>query len=233
MLRSVLDAASRAEAKLVMVDNLYGYGPGSSPMGAATPERAGDSKGAVRREMTRMLLDAHRSGTVRVAIGRASDYFGPRADNSAITALAVEPAVEGKAIRWTGSLDQPHSAAYLPDVARAFVTLGTSEAADGRAWILPHAPAVTGQEFLDLVNRSLDTPVKTGVITRGMLRLASPFHRISKESLGILYQWTEPFVADDSAFQEAFGPFEVTPLDQAVRETVDWYRAHASGGMAA
>ena len=233
MLRRVLDAASAAGAKLVMVDNLYGYGPGSSPMGADTPERAGDSKGAVRREMTRMLLDAHRSGAVRVAIGRASDYFGPRADNSAITALAVEPAVEGKAIRWTGSLDQPHSAAYLPDVARAFVTLGTSEAADGRAWILPHAPAVTGQEFLDLVNRSLDTPVKTGVITRSMLRLASPFHRISKESLGILYQWTEPFVADDSAFQQAFGLFDVTPLDQAVRETVDWYRAHASGGRAA
>ena len=33
-------------------------------------------------------------------------------------------------------------------------------------------------------------------------------------------------VVDDSAFREAFGPFENTPLDQAVRATVEWYRSH-------
>ncbi len=226
MLNTVIDAVAGVGAKLVMVDNLYGYGPGAGTITETTPERATDSKGAVRRAMTERLLEAHRSGRLRVAIGRASDYFGPRADNSAISALAVKPVATGKTIRWTGSLDAAHSVAYVPDIARAHVQLGTDERADGRIWILPHAPAVTGADFLRLVNAQLPAPLKTGVISKTMLRVASPFHRISKETLGILYQWTEPFVVDDAAFQTTFGPFTTTPLETAVADTVAWYRRH-------
>jgi nucleoside-diphosphate-sugar epimerase len=226
MLERVIDATAAAGAKLVMVDNLYGYGPGAGTMTEDTPERATDRKGTVRRAMTRTLLDAHRSGRLPVAIGRASDYFGPRSPNSAITALAIEPGADGKTIRWTGSLDAPHSVAYLPDIARAHVTLGTDERADGGVWILPHGAPVTGRAFLDTVNRALPEPHKTGLISKTMLRLAAPFHRISKETLGILYQWTGPFVVDDRRFQETFGPFETTPLDRAVADTVAWYRRH-------
>jgi nucleoside-diphosphate-sugar epimerase len=227
MLERVIDATATAGAKLVMVDNLYGYGPGTGTMTEDTPERATDRKGTVRRTMTRTLLDAHRAGRLRVAVGRASDYYGPRADNSGITVLAIEPvAAEGKTIRWTGSLDAPHSVAYLPDIARAYVILGTDERADGGVWILPHGAPVTGRAFLDTVNRALPEPRKTGLISKTMLRLAAPFHRISRETLDILFQWTDPFVADDTRFQETFGHFETTPLDRAVADTVAWYRGH-------
>lgn len=226
MLQNVIEATAAAGAKLVMVDNLYGYGPGSSPMGPDTPERAEDAKGAARRTMTQRLLEAHREGRLRVAIGRASDYFGPHADNSAITALAIEPTVDGRKIRWTGDLDVPHSVAYLPDVARAYVTLGTDDRADGAIWVLPHEPAPTGREFLGMVASTLTNEARTGVVTKTMLRLASPFHRISKETLDIAYQWCEPFVVDDTGFQNTFGQFETTPLAEAVATTVRWYRAH-------
>lgn len=227
MLATVLDAVPDG-AKLVMVDNLYAYGPGSSPMSEQTPERAIDTKGRVRRAMTRTLLEAHRSGRVRVAIGRASDYVGPHADVSAITALAIEPVTTGKTLRWTASLDAPHSVAYLPDTARAYELLGTRDEADGRVWVLPHAPAVTGRQFLDLVNQALPAPQKTGVLPVWMLRVASPFHRISRETLDIRYQWSDPFVVDDSAFRDTFGPFAVTPMDEAVRTTVAAYRTAAT-----
>lgn len=228
MLRAVTDATAAEGAKLVMVDNLYSYGPGAGTMTEDTPRRADDSKGKVRSEMIRLLLDLHRSGQLRVAIGQASDYFGPGADNSAITALAVAPAAKGKAIRWTGSLDAPHSVAYLPDIARAHVQLGTSDEADGEVWILPHGKPVTGRAFLDQVDRSLPEPVKTGLVSKTMLRLASPFHKISKETLDILYQWADPFVVDDAKFQQAFGPFATTPLDEALRTSVEWYHSHGS-----
>jgi nucleoside-diphosphate-sugar epimerase len=223
MLRRVIEAAAAAGAKLVMVDNLYGYGPGAGMITEATPERATDRKGVVRRELTRMLLHAHRSGRLRVAIGRASDYFGPRADNSGITALAIGPAASGRGIRWTGSLDAPHSVGYLPDIARAYVTLGTSDDAEGRIWVLPHGNPVTGSEFLDAVNRSLPKPLKTGLVSKTMLRIAGLVHKPSREMLGVLYQWTEPFVASDAEFQSAFGPFATTPLDEAVATTMRWY----------
>ncbi|MGA7688891.1 MAG: NAD-dependent epimerase/dehydratase family protein [Jiangellales bacterium] len=227
MLSGVIDATPDG-ARLVMVDNLYGYGPGSSPMSEQSPERATDAKGKVRRAMTRVLLEAHRSGRIQTTIGRASDYFGPRADNSAITALAIEPAAAGKTIRWTANQDVAHSVAYLPDIARAYVTLGTAEQAVGQVWILPHAPAVTGRELMAIVNAALPRPVATGTISTTVLRLASPFHRMSKEALGIAYQWAEPFVVDDSAFRSTFGPFDDTALDEAVRRTIEWYRSSAA-----
>lgn len=224
MLKQVADATASVGAKLVMVDNLYGYGPQAGTITGGTPERATDRKGAVRREMTATLLRAHQSGKLRVTIGRASDYFGPRADNSSITALAIAPAADGRTIRWIGSLDAMHSVAYLPDVARAYVQLGTSDEADGRIWILPHGEPITGRGFLDMVNNALPEPVKTGLLSRTMLSLAAPFHKPSREILEILYQWSEPFVVDGAAdYQRTFGRFESIPLGEAVSKTVDWY----------
>ncbi|MDJ0791984.1 MAG: NAD-dependent epimerase/dehydratase family protein [Acidimicrobiia bacterium] len=224
MLETVIRATADEDAKLVMVDNLYAYGPGHDAMTERSEHRATDAKGTVRIEMIEMLLAAHERGDLRVAIGQASDYFGPRSDNSAITVLAIQPAAGRGALRWMGSLDTDHSVAYLPDIARAYVTLGTSEAADGRAWILPHGTPVTGREFLDEVKAALGEDRKTGVVGRGMLRIAAPFHRMSRESLGVLYQWTDPWIADDSEFQATFGPVPVTPIDTAVKSSVDWYR---------
>ena len=72
----------------------------------------------------------------------------------------------------------------------------------------------------------MPTPQKTGATSPLVLRLASPFPKISKETLGILYPWSQPFVVDDSAFRQAYGPLVYAPLDNAVRSAVDWYRTH-------
>ncbi len=49
----------------------------------------------------------------------------------------------------------------------------------------------------------------------------------------VLYQWTQPFVSDWSAFETAFGPFERTPLDEAIATTLDWWRERAAAGSGA
>ncbi len=219
MLHNVLAAVEHHGAKLVMVDNLYMYGPGSSPMTEASPMKAADKKGKVRIEMVE-ILDAAIARGVRVTSGRASDYFGPDSGNSVVTALAIEPAIAGKAPKWMGRTDVAHSLAYLPDVARAYVTLGTDERADGHHWVLPHIATVTGAEFLGLVTRTAKLPASKGRISKPMLMMAAPFHPISRESLGVFYQWDQPFVADASRFESTFGPFESTPLARAVATTL-------------
>ena len=76
--RGVLAGAASAGARLVVLDNLYAYGP---PKGRALVETMVASptsaKAATRAAMTGELLRAHERGDVQVAIGRASDYFGP------------------------------------------------------------------------------------------------------------------------------------------------------------
>ena len=221
MLDRVVEATADLGAKLVMVDNLYAYGPGPMPITEATPHRATDAKGRVRSQMIEDLLTAHESGRVRVTIGQASDYIGPHTNTSTITAVTVEPVVAGKdAARWMGDLDQPHAIAWLPDVARAYVSLVTDERADGKAWVVPHLGAPTGREFIAALAEAAGRDITPKAISTGMLRLAAPFHKPSKETLGIAYQWTAPWTVDSSAFEATFGRFDSTSLHHAAQQVV-------------
>ncbi|MEX1280980.1 MAG: NAD-dependent epimerase/dehydratase family protein [Acidimicrobiia bacterium] len=221
MLERVMGAAADVSAKLVMVDNLYAYGPAEMPISETTPHRATDPKGRVRSEMLHALLAAHEVGRLRVAVGQASDYVGPHAPRSTITALTVDPvAGGGDAARWVGSLDVPHAVAFLPDVARAYVSLVTDDRADGQAWVLPHVGAPTGREFIAALAAAAGRPIEAKRLPIWMLRVAAPFHRDSRELLGIAHQWTEPWTVDSSAFESTFGKVERTLLDDAVAATL-------------
>ncbi len=224
MNRAVVEAAAEAGAKLVFADNLYMYPPGSSPMTEETPATAMTKKGQVRAAMAEELLAAHRDGKVRVAIGRSSDYFGPGGLNSAVGARFLKPVVAGKKTQWFADLDQPHTMSYLPDMARAFVVLGTRPEADGRVWHLPAADALTGRQIIAAAGRAAGTSPQPAVLGMGTLRLAGLFVPLLREFPELWYQWGSPFVMDSSRFQEAFGPFAVTPMEQALADTVAWYK---------
>jgi nucleoside-diphosphate-sugar epimerase len=133
---AVSQGVAAAGAKLVFADNLYMYGPVSSPMTEDMPYAARNPKGRVRAEMAQALLAAHRSGSLRVAIGRASDYYGPGGINTIAGTTVFAAALGGKVARWVGPLDQPHSLSYLPDIAKGLVMLGNDGRADGQAWHL-------------------------------------------------------------------------------------------------
>ena len=127
------------------------------------------------------------------------------------------------------SADVPHSVSYLPDMAAALVTLGLSDAADGRAWHLPVAGSPTGREFVAAIERAVGRPVKLSPTSRTMVRIAGLVSPLIREIGPIMYQWEQPFVSDTSAYEAAFGPSQVTPLETAVAATVAWFQAHAKG----
>ena len=169
---TIMDAVAAAGAKLVFADNLYMYGPTDGVLRETTPQRATDRKGQLRIRLAAELLEAHAAGRVRVTIGRSSDYFGPGGRNSSIGEQLFRAAIAGKPARWLGSADVPHSVSYLPEMAAALVTLGVSEAADGRAWHLPVTGSPTGREFVASVARALGRPVKVAPTSAAMVRLA-------------------------------------------------------------
>ena len=76
--QGALAAAEHAGAILVSLENVYGYGPtGGKPMTEDLPLAATTVKGRARAAMTQGLLAAAEAGRVRIAIGRAADFFGP------------------------------------------------------------------------------------------------------------------------------------------------------------
>ena len=103
---AVVDAAGAAGARLVVLENLYMYGPtGGATMTESTPINPTSTKSAVRARMSAELLDAHRAGRVEVAIGRAADFIGPGVMSSAMGASVFEAAIAGKAARTMGRPD--------------------------------------------------------------------------------------------------------------------------------
>ncbi|HYN51975.1 MAG TPA: NAD-dependent epimerase/dehydratase family protein [Thermoleophilaceae bacterium] len=221
---AVLDGAAAAGAKLVFADNLYVYGPPEGPMTEETPQGAQGRKGRTRIEMADAVLGAHADGRMRCTIGRSSDYYGPRGTASAVGESIMKPALRRKRARWLGSLDQPHSLNYLEDMARALVTLGERDQADGQVWHLPAAEPLTGRQFLALVFEAAGHPPKIGVASRPMIRIAGLFSPFLRELNETLHQFERPLVSNASKFEAAFGPVEPTPHPEAVRRTVDWFR---------
>lgn len=220
MLDVVLHATAAAGARLVLVDNLYMYGAVDDPITEASPEHATSAKGRLRAELGRRVLAAHADGRVRATIGRFSDYYGPGGENSFVQALLLRPALAGKRMRAFISADIPHTFHYLPDAARGFATLVEQESADGRAWILPAAPAPTQRELAGIVAGQLAQPHKVGLLGPAMVRTGGLFSAQFRELRHVFEQYDRPWVVDASAFDAAFGPIELTPHETAIAATI-------------
>ena len=89
---AVVDAACAAGARLVALENLYGYGrTGGAPMTEHTAARPENEKGATRAAMSQQLFAAHARGDLEVVIGRAADLVGPGVTASAMGEFVFTP----------------------------------------------------------------------------------------------------------------------------------------------
>jgi nucleoside-diphosphate-sugar epimerase len=169
-------------------------------------------------------MTAHRAGDVPVVIARASDYFGPRGVDSVAGERFFEPLLAGRKVQLYGDVDLPHAYTYVPDFARALIELGRRPEAFGEAWHVPTAPAVSQRRFLELAAAAAGVPVP-GVsrVSRPMLYLAGLFIPPAREMIEMAYEFEEPYLLDSSKIERAFG-LRPTPLEQALAETVTWWR---------
>jgi nucleoside-diphosphate-sugar epimerase len=220
----VLEGAASAGAQLVAMENLYIYGPTQGrPLTEDLPHAPNTRKGRVRARMSEELMEAHSSGRVRIAIGRASDYFGPRVLASAAGEQVFARAVQGKTSQLAGDPDQPHTYTYTPDIGRGLVILGEREEALGQAWHLPSPETLTTRQFVELIFEEVGKPARVQAAPKILLRTLGLFNPGIRETIEMLYELEEPFVVDHSKFEQAFGE-QATPLREAIRGTVRWYR---------
>jgi nucleoside-diphosphate-sugar epimerase len=225
---SIVEGVAATGAKLIVGDNLYMYGPVRGPLTEDLPNAATTRKGRTRAAMSAALLDAHRAGKVRVAIGRGSDFYGPGVLDSALGERVFAPALAGKAASAVGDLDQPHTYTFIEDFGAALATLGERDEALGQIWHVPNAPTVTTRQVLTELFALLGTPPKMGGMGRLMMRLGGIVIPAARETVEMMYEFEEPFVVDHGKYARAFGD-GATPLREGLVRTIAWYRAHAHG----
>ena len=118
-----------------------------------------------------------------------------------------------------GRKDQPHTFTDVLDSARLLVAAAGDESAHGRTWHVPSNPARTQEQVLTDVMASVGRPApKVSAMPRPVfaaLALAIPMMRELRE---IDYQWTRPYVLDDTAARAHFA-MEPTPWDEVCRRT--------------
>jgi len=226
--RAVLAAAERADALLVTLENVYGYGPtDGKPLTENLPLDATTSKGRTRAAMTRELLAAAQAGRVRVAIGRASDFFGAGVTESTLGSRVFGNAVAGKRADFIGNPDLLHTYSYVPDIAAGLVTLGTDERAVGQVWHLPGPQTATTRAVLELVAHAVNHSVGIRHVPKLMVSVLGVVSPMMRGLAEMSYEFEQPFVLDTSKYETTFTT-ATTPLATAISDTIAWYQTQRS-----
>lgn len=219
----LLAAARRVGAVLVDSQNTYLYGRTGGPFSEDQPVRPVSRKGAVRARLAAQLQAAHERGDVVVTAGRLVSLYGPYQVEGRLGDRVFVAALAGGRAKVLGNLDVAHSASYLTDAAEALVTLGLDTRAWGRSWHLPAAPALTTRQFLHRVYAASGRAPRILNPPAAAVRLAALVNGTARELAEMLYMVEEPTVVDDSRFRATFGG-QVTDHDEAIAETLDWFR---------
>lgn len=222
---SICAAAEATGAVVVMLGNLYAYGPVDGPMTEELPPAATGPKGRVRAAVWEQARKLHEQGRIKAVEVRASDFFGPGVtDGGHLAARVVPRLLRGKSVSTLGDPDTPHSWTYLPDVARGLVEVAGEERAWGRAWHVPTEPPLSTRELVDrLAAESGGGPVAVRRLPSAVLGVASVFSPLIRELKEVRYQFDQPFVVDASAYEAEF-TVRATPVDEQVKATLDWWR---------
>lgn len=226
---SLCTAAEASGAVLVLLGNLYGYGPVDGPLTEDLPLAATGRKGRVRATVWEQARDLHEQGRIKAVEVRASDFFGPGVtDGGHLAARVMPPLLRGKAVSVLGNPDAPHSWTYLPDVARALVEIAGQERAWGRPWHVPTAPPRSARDMVGLLaDRAGTGPVAVHGVPSAVLAAAGLFSPLMRELKEVRYQFDRPFVVDSRAYEAEF-TVRATPVDEQVAQTVDWWRERSA-----
>jgi len=225
--KSIIDGLTGSNAKLVLVENLYMYGKANGqPMTESMPYRAHTRKGRVRGAISTAAFDAHKEGRVRVTAARGGNFFGPWGTDSTMGGRAFYPLLRGKPAQLIGRTDIPHTHTYVTDFGKALLILGERDEADGQAWHVPNdQPNMTQSELVKMFAAEAGVQSKMSSMGKTMMAIGGLFIPEAKETIEMMYEFEKPFIIDSSRFEETFG-MKATPMREAIKETVAWYKSH-------
>lgn len=222
--RGLLAVAGEAGAVVVFPESLYSYGPVDGVITENSPREATRGKLGVRADLLR-AREASDTPTVSVA---ASDFLGPRVRISHAGERLIPRILAGKTVSVVGSLDQPHSFTYVPDLARAMVTASLNPSLWNSFLHAPTVEAGTQRQLIEAVASTAGTQsLRMFAIPSWIFKAAGTVAVDMRELAETSYQFDQPFVMDSSASEERLQQAP-TPFEQQVKETVAWWQSQST-----
>jgi nucleoside-diphosphate-sugar epimerase len=223
MIDSTIAAARAVGAAIVLPGTIYNFGPDSFPeLREESPQHPVTSKGAVRVELERRLKAASEEG-VRVLIVRAGDFFGPGAANNWFSQGMVKAGAPITSITYPGRKGVGHQWAYLPDVAETMLRLIERVDALPR-FAVYHMEGVwdaDGTAMVGAIREAVGKPLKVWSFPWWLMPVLAPFVTLLRELREMRYVWAVPLRMRNDRLVATLGEEPRTPLDVAVRRTLE------------
>lgn len=218
--QAILGVAGEVGAVVVFPESLYSYGPVDRPITEDLPRAASAGKLGVRTELLR-AREASATATVSVA---ASDFYGPAVRMAHAGERMVPTILAGRTMRVVGSLDEPHSFTYVPDLAAAMIVAAQRPDLHNTVLHAPTAPAVTQRELIEEFAAAAEmASPRMSAAPSWVFRAGGLVSRDMREIAETAYQFAAPFVLD-STRSETLLDLAPTPLAIGAKATVDWWR---------
>jgi nucleoside-diphosphate-sugar epimerase len=216
----VLELAGEIGAVVVFPESLYSYGPVDGVIDEDTPRTATRGKLGIRAD----LLTARVASPTHTVSVVASDFFGPGVRASHAGERLVPRILAGKSVNVVGSLDQPHSFTYVPDLARAMVTASLDSSLWDRVLHAPTVAAGTQRRLVETIAAAagVKTPRAFAIpswVFKAMGLVSVDMRELAETS----YQFDRPFVMSSRHSEDLLG-LAPTSFEQQVKETVAWWQ---------
>ena len=222
MLESTIAAARAEGARILLPSTVYNYAPDSGDRIAEDAAQAPVTrKGKIRARMEARLRAAAADG-VKTLVLRAGDFFGPAAENSALTWMVIKQKGRASAVLRPGPAEVGHAFTYLPDLARAtaMVLERDGELGDfetfhfGGQWLTPTA-------LRDAVRAAANRPrLQSFPFPWMVARVMALFDETMREMLEMQYLWRRPIGLDNAKLVAFLGEEPRTPLVAAIQATL-------------
>ncbi len=84
---------------------------------------------------------------------------------------------------------------------------------------------MTQGELVRLFAEEAGVEPKMSSMGKLMMSIGGLFIPEAKETVEMMYEFEKPFMIDSSKFEKTFG-MKATPMREAIRDTVAWYKSH-------
>ena len=86
-------------------------------------------------------------------------------------------------------------------------------------------PMITQGDLVRMFAEEAGVEPKISSMGRLMMTIGGFFIPEAKETVEMMYEFDQPFIVDLSKFERTFG-MKATPMRDAIKETVAWYKSH-------
>ncbi len=221
MARNVAAALKVHKAVHLFIGNVYNYGK-EIPVNTneATPRHRSTEKAIIREDMEALFREISQSHGIQTIILRAGDFYGTDKPGTWLDLVIGKDLKKGK-VTWPGRTDIPHAFAYLPDLARAFVSLYE------RRESLPTVSefhfaghTLSGDEFMSILDKVTGKSLKRGKLNWSLIKMTGLVYPLMREVAKMNYLWFTPHSLDGSKLEAFLGGVHNTPVEEALAQAI-------------